>query len=134
MKIKKDYPPNYNQIAQKFDIRGNPRVIFTYGDTLYVPNGAEIPPDLMAHEETHTVQQLKMGVAAWWDKYLVDDQFRLNQEVEAYRAQYKYAQENMNRHGRRALLNRIASDLSGVMYGNLCSFEQAVGLITGATA
>lgn len=129
MKIVKDYPPNIAAIREKFDLRGK-NVVFTYGDKLYVPSGAGIPDNLMKHEETHTKQQGK-DVEGWWDRYLVDNQFRLEQEVEAYQAQYKYVVENgASRQVKRDFLQYIARDLSGPIYGHVVSFEQAKQLIT----
>lgn len=52
MKVKHEFPPNYEELKQRFDIEGKP-VVFTYGNILYVPMGGEIPDHLMKHEETH---------------------------------------------------------------------------------
>ena len=79
MKIIRDYPPNIEAIRAEFEL--NPRVVFTYGETIYNPGGGKITDDLMVHEETHAKQQGD-DPGAWWDRYLVDVDFRLNQEVE----------------------------------------------------
>ena len=84
----------------------------------------------MVHEETHERQQALMGVVAWWDRYLIDDEFRLSQEVEAYRNQYAFIRENLNRTERRRLLAFIVKDLCGPIYGNLVSKQEAENLIT----
>ena len=107
MKIVKSFPPNYRDVCKHFNVKGNPNVIFTYGDTLYSPIGNHITPDLMIHEETHCKQQTEMGAEEWWNKYFVDAKFRFKQELEAYRNQYKYAVENYCRAERRRLLERI---------------------------
>jgi hypothetical protein len=126
MKVLKAYPPNIAQIQKVL----NPpfATVFTYGDTIYNPNvDAELPPDLVAHERVHMFQQMKfLTPGEWWDKYLKDENFRFNQEVEAYKAQWK-----IMRHSRMAnwLLHGIVTDLSGDMYGNLVSYTIARRLI-----
>lgn len=129
MKIVRAFPPNYDEICRHFDIRGRNTIIFAYGDTLYNPGGGTIDECLMKHEETHERQQAAMGVKEWWAKYLIDAQFRLSQEVEAYRNQYAHSLKVMARPGRRFLLKTISKDLSGPMYGNIVTQEQAEALI-----
>lgn len=42
---------------------------------------------LIAHEMVHVRQQAATGWLAWWWRYLTDESFRLDQELEAYRVQ-----------------------------------------------
>lgn len=140
MKIVKDYPPNYDAICRAIPaVRQNPRIIFTYGDKLYAPSfkglddqtiykGELIPDHLMAHEETHTRQQGD-DIEGWWDRYLTDVQFRLDQEVEAYHVQWKMLVERYDRPHRRRMLKAICHDLAGTWYGRLVTKEQARRLI-----
>lgn len=130
MKIRNTYPPNYEELIQHFDIANNPNVIFTYGDTLFVPNGQNVPDNLIVHESIHVEQQKKTGAKEWWKRYIDDIDFRIDQEAEAYNAQYKYMQENMNRHDRRVILKQMIHDFSGPVYGNIISPELAKELIT----
>jgi len=131
MRIKHKRPPNYDEIIKHFPVVARMSgVVFTYGDTLFVPNGNDIPDHLMKHEETHQVQQAQLGVETWWKMYFESSHFRLKQEVEAYRAQYAYIKEYSNRQSRRQLLQKLAKDLSKAMYGNLVSKEEAKRLIT----
>lgn len=129
MKIIKAFPPNYEEICKHFDIRGRNTIVFAYGDTLYNPGGGNIDECLMKHEETHERQQHMMGVEPWWQRYLIDPKFRLFQEVEAYQIQYAHAKQILARPGRRALLKHITKDLSGPMYGNIISAEEAERLV-----
>lgn len=131
MKIVYTYPPNYEDIAQAFNITNNKGVIFTYGDTLYVPGGQRISIDkpLMKHEETHARQQKAMGVETWWGRFLADPEFRLSQELEAYREQYK-AMGSIPFHERGGYLQHIANDLGGEIYGNIMTPEEALMVIT----
>lgn len=131
MKIIYDYPPNYEQIKDAFSIEHNPGVIFTYGDALYVPGGERIPIDkpLMKHEETHARQQKKIGIDEWWDQFLGDRNFRLSQELEAYREQYR-AMAGIPLEKRIGYLDHICKSLSGAMYGNMLTYDEAKAVIT----
>jgi len=125
MKIVNEYPPVYERICE---VIGKPpeNALYAYGDTIYNPSGLTIPEDVIAHEEIHELQQGGDPVD-WWNKYLADPEFRLDQELEAYRHQYKFIQ---NKTKDRELLNfylrHFAKALSGPMYGNLMGFEEAI--------
>lgn len=124
-----EYPPNYKKIAKTFDIKDKPGVVFTYGHKLYIPSGNEPDKYLLKHEETHERQQLAMGITEWWDRYLVDPGFRFMQELEAYRNQYR-SMGTLPLVQRIGYLNHIATDLSGAMYGNLVTKDEAKAEIT----
>ena len=127
MKILIANPPNIDQIKAKFNIHVEDRVIFTYGDTIYNPGGFDVSkyPDLIVHEEVHEKQQ-GSDPAGWWERYLVDPQFRLNQEVEAYRAQYrKFKTMTRNRDLIAKCAHNIACVLSGHIYGNIIDYYEA---------
>lgn len=128
MNIIKAYPPNIVEIMKVFPINKN--TVFTYGPDLYAPNiNFELTRDLIIHEETHTRQQGD-DPAGWWEKYLVDKQFRLEQEVEAYRNQYRYyCSMHKGRNERFNFLRMIASDLASPLYGSLIGFLDATNRI-----
>ena len=127
MQIKQAFPPNISEIAKKFDISDLP-VVFTYGNILYNPTGEPISDDLMAHEEVHERQQTIYGVEKWWRDYLDDEQFRLSQEVEAYKAQYDSI-NTWSRDLRRKFLRAIANNLSSRLYGKIITSDKAKQLI-----
>lgn len=131
MQIVYDYPPNYAVISKVFDIKDKPGIVFTYGYKLYVPGGEKVQIDkhLLIHEETHAAQQTAMGVEKWWEQYLSEPQFRLVNEVEAYRNQYR-SMGSLSLSQRRGYLDHIVKDLSGAMYGNVVSQEDAYRLVT----
>lgn len=126
MKILNELPPNYEEVAKVFDIRGRRGIVFTYGDTVYVPfKKGSIPDHLKVHERTHSKQQGN-DPAGWWNKYIRYPQFRLEQEIEAYRNQYLFFKaRNHNIGEQRNFLSRIAADLSSGMYGTVIGFEEA---------
>ena len=131
MKIVKEYPPNIDKIREKFKLHEG--VIFTYGDTIYNPDGGFIDRALEIHEETHTKQQGN-NIEEWWDKYLTDDEFRLSQEVEAYRNKYKKMKSNIKDVNKLNFrLDLIAKDLASEMYGSIVSYEEAKSLIELST-
>lgn len=131
MKIVNAPPPNYIAISDKFKLgklKGFTPV-FAYGDTIYNPTGNMIHEDIMVHEEVHSRQQLEIGVEEWWNLYLESDSFRLEQEVEAYSAQYQYICQHGNREMRRKELDRLAGDLSSALYGAIVKKKDALELI-----
>lgn len=131
MKIKIEKPPIWDSARDAFQI--NPgTVLFTYGDTLYNPGGARLSDDLLHHEEVHAKQQKHndQDAALWWGKYLRDPEFRLNQELEAYGAQYKFiCNKVQNRQQRFELLKRMSTILSGPLYAECVGFNKAMQLI-----
>lgn len=132
MNIKVDLPPNIKKIEEAFnlDMRGKSPV-FTYGDTVFSPSGADLPDHLKAHEQVHINQQttIEGGAEAWWDKFIADPAFRLEQELEAYATQYAYARKNFSPKHATELLNNLAMDLSSAAYGNVVSYGIAVSKI-----
>jgi hypothetical protein len=100
-------------------------VVFTYGDTVYNPSGETMQDHLEFHESIHIKQQAETGRDEWWDRYLADEEFRLEQELQAYRKQYQYVLRMYGRQAAAHLLGEIAGDLSSSMYGNILTFNQA---------
>jgi len=127
MKIVCTYPPNIETIRQH--LTPAPGMIFAYGDTLYNPDRGIINQDQIVHEEVHAAQHAAFpgGPAAWWVRYLTDKQFRLNEELQAYQYQYRWAEENIkDRNTRAKFLWAIASQLSHPAYGKLISHSDAL--------
>jgi hypothetical protein len=126
MIIKIEYPPNIVEIRKAFTLPKN--VVFTYGEFTYNPDSVIISPDLAVHEETHVKQQQGNETVAklWWQKYLSVPEFRLSQEVEAYRNQYQYICGKVkDRNARERNLTVLAGFLSSEMYGNLIGMIEA---------
>jgi len=123
MTIKNEWPPNIEKIRAVFDLSGK-KPVFTWGEILYNPHNCEIPEHLKIHEEIHSKQQVNPEV--WWKRYLEDDKFRLEQELEAYQAQYQYIKRLVkDRNTVAKFLYAIASDLASPMYGGIISFDEA---------
>jgi len=129
MKIVNSPPPDwiYNKAKEKWGVSFD-NVVFTVGDTIHAKN--EMSEDLIEHEKTHIKQQTEMGVEKWWNRYFEDSRFRYTQEIEAYRNQYKcFCTITKNRSKKFNFLKKIATDLSGRMYGNVVGLNEAVNLI-----
>lgn len=118
-------PPRIYQACQeKFGVDFE-NTVFTHGHTIHSKHPME--QHLVEHERTHAKQQSDYGVIEWWDRYLEDDDFRYEQELEAYQVQYKWIKKHIkNRNDAFKLLRMIAKDLSGPMYGNICSYQTAL--------
>lgn len=130
MKVVKGVPPNYDKIKAKMD--PPKQAIFCYGDTIYTPSLSAITPELKAHEHVHYERQ--QGIPeAWWDRYLDEPQFRLDEEIPAHQAEYQeYIRgRKPNRQSRRRVLMFIAKRLSGPLYGGLINLREAKRLIKG---
>lgn len=128
--LAREVPPNHEKICAAFaGVRDHKGAIFTYGDKIYAPNLAEessLAAHHIVHESVHQRQQAAIGgPEVWWDNFIADPNFRAQQELEAYRAQYNFVK---NIHGGRVLedfLFQLSCDLSGPMYGNLMSYGRA---------
>jgi hypothetical protein len=127
VKISTKKPPQWilDAVKEKWGIDWESGVIFTYGELISSYVG-EMTEDLLAHETNHTVQQ-NGDPDSWWKRYLEDDEFRLSQELECYRKQYKWLEKNIkDRNEKFYFLNHYAKSLSGNMYGNLISYSEAI--------
>ena len=135
-KVEIEFPPNYKELCEVFDIKDSKTIVFTWGDTLYNPFNIPISQDLLVHEQTHTRQQqslikdyetLQKGARLWYNKYIKDKDFRLDQEIAAYRNQYKFFTEVVKDRNKQAkFLWEIARHLSSEMYGNIIEHSEAM--------
>ena len=122
----------YNKAVEKWGVDFNKGIVFTYGDVIHSKD--PIPQDLMVHELVHVKQHREYpgGPDAWWERYLDDDKFRYEQELQAYKKQYQWAKNNikdrekLNKH-----LVHYAKCLSGEMYGKMATFNVAMKSIRG---
>ena len=125
IKIVEKFPPNYKEIEKTFDL-SDKKPVFTYGDTIFNPHKVDIVDHLMEHEMVHMRQQALVGVDNWWSKYLINAEFRLEQEIEAYSWQYEFVKRQGHLYKTLdAFLDQLASLLSGKMYNNLLDFGKA---------
>lgn len=134
IKILNEKPPIYDAVVAA-GLRFNPAtVLFAYDDAIYNPSGQEVPEDIIAHEAVHLQQQAECGGAeAWWQRYLSDPYFRIQQEVEAYATQYAFICNYIVRDRNRQVhvLISLSRALSGPLYGSMISRSEAEKMIRG---
>ncbi len=117
--------PLIKRYEEKFPfVKDNPNVVFDYGDTIYCNGRLSI--DLVIHEETHLRQQKEIGLDLWVEKYLNEDQFRLEQEIEAYTNQILSIGD---RNARFKLKTKVIEILSGPLYGNIINKQQLKNIL-----
>jgi len=131
MKVVRGRPPLFDLIDQMFNIRGKP-VLISWGRIIYVPTGnLDISPALMVHEQTHGDRQLfycdpgagirlrnEERIELWWQRYIVDIDFRRDEEVLAHQAEYRHLCDHAGgRNQRRRHLSILATKLSSPLYG-----------------
>ncbi len=125
MKIVESYPPNWQLIKIALPLCERSEPIFSFGGVIYNPFKRVITKDLEVHEGVHEVQQ-GINPTGWWNQYLTDSAFRLQEEIEAYGVQLAYFKKNAN-NGKLTewLWYKMAEALSGETYGNLISLAEA---------
>lgn len=122
--IKNTYPPNYEKIVAYLGDVSAHKPVFCYGKSIYNPFGRKMGSDIEIHEATHARQQGD-NPDAWWDKYLIDADFRLAQEIEAYGEQYALAKRLVRGKLLTWVLHQCAQELSSSAYGSLIGYAQA---------
>jgi len=134
IEIVNEKPPIWDEVHKHFDIDDND-TFYTYGDKIYNPAGRYVPDHIIEHESVHARQQKEIGGPdIWWKKYIEDDAFRMDQELEAYGRQYWfYCYHEGDRNKRAKFLWAIASHLSGPTYKLTINHADArVGIIAHA--
>lgn len=117
VKYSTEQPPVWGALVERFNPNWE-RTACAYGDTIRAKH-LPLPADVDAHERVHLQQQggTAEGAAAWWEKYLSDPVFRYEQELQAYREQYRFLKKTVkdgNELTRRVY--KLAADLNS-MYG-----------------
>jgi hypothetical protein len=143
VKILFAFPPNFTTLNRAFKLNGRP-AIFSWGDTIYNPYRCMITPELMAHEEVHGERQeaagplqdtdgrciYNWGPERWWEKYIREIAFRLNEEILAHRAEFAtFCRNHPCLHDQAKALKQIAGRLSGPLYGQIISTQEAMARI-----
>ena len=129
IKLSNAKPPNWDKLVELFGVEWG-GVVVTYGDTCY--SAGPISQDLIVHETVHMGQQRRPK--KWWKRYYKDPTFRVEQETEAYQAQYQYLKSVVkDRNLLFKIHDKLACDLSGKVYGNCINYATAFKRIEGKT-
>lgn len=120
-------------VVPKFPSIPLDRVGVCWGDYVYSRDTMAFShPQKLAHEAIHAEQQnhnRALGLIWWW-KYATDAQFRLQEELEAYRAEWRWILENMpDPHINFKFLDGMAKELASPHYGGLLSVHTAKAYI-----
>lgn len=128
MRVVHEHPPIFDAIKAVMPITHD--TIYAYGEALYVPSGKEVPQDILLHEEVHARQQTGILTSPdlWWQRYLIDPAFRLEQELEAYAVQFFHVKRAYSNSAAKECLFELASNLS-TMYNLNISVSEAESLI-----
>lgn len=126
--LSKEIPAIYEKLHHTFGVNWNDGVIIADAPNIHCK--FDIAPQKVVHELEHVKQQEKTGKDLWWDLYLTKPSFRLEQEVEAFKAEYKFICENIiDRNMRFEYLYDLAQSLSSSQYGKMCTGDEAMRLI-----
>lgn len=127
MIIRYEKPPCWDRAIT--ELGATESTLFTFGDIIYVPSGMPPTPDLEVHENVHSLQQAS-GVDEWWNQYFRLEGFRYEQELAAYRAQFRYIKTVLkDRNAQMRFAVNIAGLLAGPMYGKIVDFHTALRAI-----
>jgi hypothetical protein len=134
MRIVQGPPPNYAELVAAFpDIKGRTDIVFSWGPSVYVLNrNCVLTPSVRAHEEVHGARQINdvAKIEGWWRRYVEDPQFRLKEELEAHRVEYRtYCSNTLDRNRRARYLQFMAQRFASPMYGGLISLAKAKAAI-----
>lgn len=119
MRVLKEVPPNLERIAKVLPMARERSVMFCYGDIIYNPSGLPIVPWLIEHEKVHSIRQgdTSSGIEAWWDQYVVNKNFRFEEELPAHIVEYAAYRSIVKGDAKRKQeLRRIAQRLAGPLY------------------
>jgi hypothetical protein len=105
------------------------RTAFAFGNTIY--SKYQLPDHLIVHESVHLEQQRHSIIGAWlWlGLYLLSKRFRYRMELQAYRKQWQFFKTHYTFRCHNNFIGKIAGDLSGKLYGNIVTYEEAVRAI-----
>lgn len=128
MKISTSKPKIYDEIIKHFDVDWERGLIITYGDTVYCKH--PLDQQKIVHEQVHIDQQSEMGVEMWWRNYFIDPNFRLDQELEAYKYEVEWIRANVkDRNQKDRLISEICRVLASPIYGKLVTYTEARNLL-----
>ncbi len=122
MILSNEKPPVYERCHKVFGADWDKGITITYGDSVHCKFDISQVADLLVHERVHIRQQTEMGKDIWWERYFTDKEFRLSQEIEAYKAQIAWMRIHYPRKKRKDV-ERFIYELMVRLY-NFCETEK----------
>lgn len=123
-----ELPEIYDRLHRTFNVEWDKGIIIAYDGKIYCKLNP--PSQKIYHEMVHLQEQKELGNEIWWEMYITNDKFRLDEELKAYRAEVKFIKKAIkNRNDAFEMIRNIAHDLSSEIYGNIISKDEALKLI-----
>lgn len=123
-------PPVFEQCEAQFGINWD-NTTFAYYPDIHTKSPLFLTDDVIQHEYIHLQRQKVIGTEIWWEKYLADKEFRLEEELLAYRRQYNFLKGKMDRNGLYRLVWGWSYTLASPFYGDLIEAKMAYNKIKG---
>lgn len=128
VKFSHSKPIFYEQLHEIFGVEWDNGLIVSAYPYIYCKT--DIPAEKIIHEYVHLNEQAKIGTDIWWQKYLSDSSFRLEEEVKAYRKEVQFIRKNIkDRNIAFKFVHQMSIDLSSSQYGKLVTQQEAWKLI-----
>lgn len=129
MLITTEKPECFDRLKAAFgdqiEVYWNQGLIITYDGQMHTKTGA-VSPELLAHEMVHLRQQEIYTPEEYLEKYITNPLFRLESEIEAYRAQLAYLRKNIfDRNQLVKKAHKMCVELSSDIYGSIINYKQA---------
>ena len=125
--------PGFEEVKKEFPDIEEKNTVFAFGNKIYIPH--KVGEDIIAHEMVHCRRQgyTEDGAKDWWIKYYEDNNFRFNEELIAYKAQYQFFKQYAKNNDRETLWKygmNLAAYLTGPLYKNMADLNSCYKQIT----
>lgn len=131
--ISRSKPPYYRLIKLIFPEYDFEKTTMTWGGVIYT--SIDMPEALLVHELVHVRQQQGKNRWLFLLRYWLSPRFRYRMELEAFQEEWRYLRGKYPRahedRTRQMILDDLARHLSGPIYKNIISFEDAKKAIMG---
>lgn len=107
-------------------------LIVAYYPNIHVGPRSVLTKPKEMHEFTHLLQQQNYptGPKGWWERYLSDKDFLLEQEIQAYKVETEWHKKHTkDRNAVHRAIHGNALTLSSSIYGGIISYSEAYKLI-----
>ncbi len=123
-----EIPKIFPELQARFGVKWEDGIIIAYEGKIH---SKEVPEaQKWIHEEVHLKRQAEIGNEIWWKSFIESDQFRLEEEVLAYRAEVSFLKKNIkNREVIFHMTRELALALSSDIYGNIISPQDALKML-----